>query len=147
MRTMRTTSEAMHDRAMVRIAPLRSSRGLLAVREHWREYLIEASGLGLFMLSACLFVSLLEHPNSPIRHAVADPFLRRIPMGLATGLTAVAIVYSPWGQRSGAHLNPAVTLTFYRLGKIAPWDALFYVSAQFVGAVAGVGVAATMLDS
>jgi len=120
---------------------------LVAGRQHWREYLIEAIGLGLFMLSACLFVSLLEHPSSPIRQAVADPFLRRIPMGLAMGLTAVAIIYSPWGQRSGAHLNPAVTLTFYRLGKIAPWDALFYVSAQFVGAIAGVGVAATMLDS
>ena len=120
---------------------------LVAGRQHWREYLIEASGLGLFMLAACLFASLLEHPDSPIRQAVTDPFLRRIPMGLAMGLTAVAIIYSPWGQRSGAHLNPAVTLTFYRLGKIAPWDAIFYVGAQFVGAIAGVGVAATMLDS
>ena len=120
---------------------------LVAGRQHWREYLIEASGLGLFMLSACLFASLLEHPNSPIRQTVTDPFLRRIPMGLAMGLTAVAIIYSPWGQRSGAHLNPAVTLTFYRLGKVAPWDALFYVAAQFLGAIAGVGVAATMIDS
>ena len=29
-------------------------------------------------------------------------------------------------------------MTFFRLGKIAPWDALFYILAQFVGATAGV---------
>ena len=49
------------------------------------------------------------------------------------GLTAVSIVYSPWGQRSGAHLNPAVTLTYLRLGKIAPWDAAFYMLGQAGG--------------
>ena len=54
------------------------------------------------------------------------------------GLTAVAIISSPFGQRSGAHMNPALTLTFLSLGKIAPWDALFYVAAQFVGGAAGV---------
>src|SRR6266850_1773906 len=123
------------------------SSALTLVLQHWPEYLIEAIGLGLFMLSACLFVALLEHPNSPLRQAMTDPFLRRIPMGLAMGLTAVGLIYSPWGQRSGAHLNPSVTLTFWRLGKVNHWDAFFYVSAQFVGAIVGVGVAATMLDA
>jgi len=123
------------------------SRALTAVLQHWPEYLIEALGLALFMLSACLFVTLLEHPSSPIRQAMTDPFLRRIATGLAMGLTAVGLIYSPWGQRSGAHLNPSVTLTFWGLGKVSHWDALFYVTAQFVGAIAGVGVAATMLDA
>jgi len=117
------------------------------VLQHWPEYLIEAIGLGLFMISACLFVTLLEHPNSPVRQAITDPMLRRIPMGFAMGLTAMALIYSPWGQRSGAHFNPSVTLTFWRLGKVAPWDAVFYVAAQFVGALAGVSVAAAILES
>jgi hypothetical protein len=30
----------------------------------------------------------------------------------AMGLTAVVLIYSPLGKRPGAHLNPAVTLTF-----------------------------------
>jgi aquaporin Z len=116
-----------------------------AAGQHWPEYLIEAAGLGLVMVSACLFATLLAHPSSPIRQMVTDPVLRRIPMGLAMGLTTVAIIYSPWGQRSGAHLNPAVTVTFWRLGKVAGWDAVFYVAAQFAGAVIGVGVAAVVL--
>ena len=123
------------------------SRALTAVLEHWPEYLIEALGLGLFMLSACLFVTLLGHPNSPVRQTVTDPFVRRIPIGLAMGLTAVGLIYSPWGQRSGAHLNPSVTLTFWRLGKVTPWDAFFYVTAQFIGAIVGVGVGAAVLDA
>jgi aquaporin Z len=61
------------------------------------------------------------------------------------GLTTIAIVYSPWGKRSGAHINPAVTLTFLRLGKTKAWDALFYICAQVIGAAAGVLVSATIL--
>ena len=58
--------------------------------------------------------------------------------GIAMGSTAIALVFSPLGKRSGAHFNPAVTLTFWRLGKVKNWDAVFYVIAQFVGAIAGV---------
>src|SRR3712207_6129310 len=109
-----------------------------ALRRHWPEYAMEAAVLGLFMLSAGLFGTLLEHPDSPVRQAVADPLTRRVLMGLVMGATAVGIIYSPWGRQSGAHLNPAVTLTFLRLGKVARWDAAFYVLAQTVGGLAGV---------
>ncbi len=142
------TREADRPSAAVLMAPLGSDHGpCAALLQHWPEYLIEAIGLGLFMISACLFVTLLEHPDSPVRQAITEPMLRRIPMGLAMGLTAVVLIYSPWGQRSGAHFNPSVTLTFWRLGKVAPWDAVFYVVAQFVGALAGVSVAAAILES
>jgi len=61
------------------------------------------------------------------------------------GLTAVGLIYSPWGKRSGAHLNPSVTLAFLRLGRVAPWDGAFYVLAQFAGGIAGMWVAAGAL--
>lgn len=115
------------------------------LQQHWTEYLIEAAGLGLFMVSACIFGALLEYPGSPVRQAINEPFARRVLMGLAMGTTAAAIIYSPWGKRSGAHINPAVTLTFFRLGKIARRDALCYVSFQFIGAVAGTALAALLL--
>ncbi len=59
-------------------------------------------------------------------------------MGLAMGTTAIGIFLSPWGKRSGAHINPPVTLTFFRLGKLNGLDALFYVLAQFAGGILGV---------
>ena len=65
----------------------------------------------------------------------ATPEQRLLLVGMAMGLTAISIVYSPWGKQSGAHLNPSVTLAFFRLGKIASWDAFFYVTAQFVGGI------------
>lgn len=116
-----------------------------ALREHWPEYLMEALGLGLFMVSACAFATLLEHPSSPARQVLPNPDARRALMGLAMGLTAVALIYSPWGRRSGAHMNPAVTLGFMRLGHVKPWDAAFYALAQFAGGVAGMALMAGLL--
>jgi aquaporin Z len=68
-------------------------------------------------------------------------------MGLAMAATAIALVYSPWGQRSGAHFNPALTLTFLRLGKVEAGDAGCYALAQFAGAAGGVGLAALALGA
>src|SRR5207247_1138821 len=116
-----------------------------ALRNHWPEYLMEAAELAIFMISASLFTILLYHPSSPAVRVIPPEFIRRVLMGLAMGLTLVGIVYSPWGKQSGAHLNPAFTLTFFRLGKVARWDALFYVVAQFAGGLAGVVVAARVL--
>jgi aquaporin Z len=118
-----------------------------ALRSHWPEYLMEAALLGLFMISAGLFGTLLEYPHSPVHQAIAAPFLRRTLMGLAMGATAVGIIYSPWGRQSGAHINPATTLTFWRLGKVAGWDALFYVGAQFAGGLLGVFAIASILGT
>lgn len=109
-----------------------------ALHRHWPEYLMEAAGLGIFMLSACAFTVLLYYPESWVGRSVEPEGLRRLVMGLAMGLTAVALIYSPWGRRSGAHLNPVVTLTFWRLGKIVGWDAAFYMTAQFLGGLTGV---------
>ena len=117
------------------------------LRAHWPEYLMEAAGLGAFMISAGLVATLLEHPASPIHQALPDPLLRRALMGMAMGLTAIALVYSPWGRRSGAHLNPAMTLTWLRLGKVAPWDAAFYVAAQFVGGATGALLVSVLLGA
>src|SRR5262249_54502831 len=63
-----------------------------ALRAHWPEYLAEAAGLGLFMVSACAFGTLLGHPDSPVVRMLPDPVARRVLMGLAMGLTAVGLI-------------------------------------------------------
>jgi aquaporin Z len=114
---------------------------------HWPEYLIESVAIGTFMVSAAVFAAVLYHPSSPLSGVISHEFVRRAFMGLAMGSTAVAIIYSPWGQRSGAHMNPAVTLTFFRLGKVARPDVIGYITAQFIGAMAGMAAAAVALGS
>jgi len=116
-----------------------------AIKHHWPEYLIEAGGLGLFMISASGFAVVLFHPASP--GSALAPVVRRLLMGMAMGLTAITLIYSPWGKQSGAHFNPAVTLTFVRLGRVAPWDAAFYVGAQFAGSIAGLTAAVAVAGS
>ena len=120
---------------------------IAALRNHWPEYLIEAACLGLFMISAGLFGTLLFAPSSPAVHWLGGGAAHRALMGVAMGGTAVALIYSPLGRRSGAHMNPATTLTFMRLGKVAPWDALFYVLAQMAGGAAGVFLVRAALGS
>ena len=132
--------------APARLSTMPSSAALTAMRAHWPEYLMEAAALGTFMISACVFGVLLEHPSSPIHAALEGAaMLRRVLTGVAMGLTAIGIIYSPWGKRSGAHMNPAITLTFLTLGKVAPWDAVFYIVFQLLGGVAGVAVASLLI--
>src|SRR5207237_831619 len=102
------------------LEPLATSAGWSA---KWALYAIEGALLGTFMVSACVFTALMEHPHSPVRKAVSDPLTRRALIGLAMGITAVLLIYSQWGKRSGAHMNPAITICFLRLGRIDARDA------------------------
>jgi aquaporin Z len=120
---------------------------LESLRRHWPEYLIEAGCLGTFMVSACSFAALLGHPESPLQHWMLARMPMRLLMGIAMGLTAISIIYSPWGKRSGAHMNPAVTFTFWRLGKVETTDTLFYVLSQFIGGIGGVLLVHAVLHS
>ena len=109
-----------------------------ALKEHWPEYLCEAAELGLFMISAgpvhdsASSSGISSSQFHPQRICTTNAYRHR------DGSTAIALVFSPLGKRSGAHFNPAVTLTFWRLGKVKNWDAVFYIIAQFVGGIAGV---------
>ena len=105
------------------------------LKRHWPEYLIEAGGLFGFLSIASLLAALLEHPSSPVNKAISDATLRHALLGLGMGSYIATLVYSAWGKQSGAHINPAVTWAFFRLGKIKWPDAVFYTFAQFIGAI------------
>ena len=105
-----------------------------ALKINWKVYLIEAWALGMFMLSACAFVILFEHPYFGLPVIIPSPIIRRVCIGLAMSITAVLLIYSKWGKQSGAHMNPAVTLANYQLDRITLQDAIWYILAQFTGA-------------
>jgi glycerol uptake facilitator-like aquaporin len=64
---------------------------------------------------------------------------------LATGAALVALILT-FGPISGAHFNPAVTLTDAWQGGMRWADVLPYLGAQIMGAFAGVAVAHVMFE-
>ncbi len=84
-----------------------------------RPYLAEF--LGTFVLTLVVSLSVAGNPDLPV------PVLA----GLALGLFVYTV-----GWISGAHLNPAVTVALATIKKISVNDAVYYMLAQFVGAIA-----------
>ena len=56
-----------------------------------------------------------------------------VPTPVLAGLVLGLFVYSI-GHISGTHINPAVTIGLWSIGKIKNLDALYYIIAQFIGA-------------
>jgi aquaporin Z len=115
-----------------------------AFAKGWKLYCCEALGLAIFMISACFFGAMLEG-DTAWHKALPFPFLRMFVIGVLMGATALFIFYSPFTRPSGAHINPAVTLTFLRLNRISKWDALFYILFQIAGGTGAVYLMAICL--
>jgi aquaporin Z len=111
------------------------------MRRNLPLYVCELAGTALMLFWGVSAVAFMWGSGSPVS-PMTNPALRRLVTGLLFAGGATAVVYSPLGQRSGAHINPAITLAFWRLGKIPTRDAGLYVVAQFLGAVLGTAAAA-----
>jgi aquaporin Z len=106
--------------------------------DRWPEYLIEASLLGCFMATICFLIVLFDSPQLWLYAHIPNARIRTVILAVAVGLTAALLIHSPWGKRSDAHLNPAVTLAFFFLKRTNLWDAFFYSLSQILGATLGV---------
>jgi aquaporin Z len=104
-------------------------------KRNWQSYLIEAWTLGMLMGAICLFVILMEHPGVGLNQKITSAFLRRLLIAFGVGITVCLVIYSKWGTKSGAHMNPAFTLANYQLNRISLTDAVFYIIFQCLGAV------------
>jgi len=118
-----------------------------AIAAHWTEYLMEAAELGALMLGICMSGTLFYSSASPLAGLGLPRSSKAVLMGSCVAATTFLIIRSPFGRRSGAHFNPAITLTYLWLGRIHRWDALCYVVAQFCGALAGVFAARQILGT
>jgi aquaporin Z len=116
-----------------------------SLRLHWPDYVMELTEMGLYLFFTCIFATLLQHPASPIRHLLPNNIVRRATFGYLGWGNHYRHRFDALGKQSGGHLNPAMTFTFYRLGKVEFWDAIFYGVAQFAGAATGVVIASSLL--
>jgi len=73
--------------------------------------------------------------------ALFDPVSRVILISLCVGLALIGMIYS-FGDISGGHFNPAVTIGAWAAGKFPARDVIPYILAQVAGGVLGVGVIA-----
>lgn len=121
--------------------------GMEIIKRNWKLYLVDGALLGCFLISVSIVVPLLQYPGWHGPELIASEFLRRTIIGIAMGLTAITLIYSPAGAYSGALMNPAVTLAFMRIGKIKPVDAVGYILAQFVMGAATVFVMGKIIGS
>jgi aquaporin Z len=118
-----------------------------SICEHWPEYLIEAWASSCLMIAVGLFVTAFESPKSLAYTGTTSPGLRTVLLATAVGITLTLLIQSPWGKRSGAHMNPAITVAFLWLRKVHRWDALFYILAQTIGGILGISVVAYLVGS
>ena len=102
-----------------------------------RLFLSELAGTAALLLVGLSVVILMWGDGGPGARLVPDEGLRRAITGFLFGTTGGAIALSPVGKTSGAHINPAVTLGFWLMGKMTPGTVAVYVAAQLLGAALG----------
>ena len=133
---------ALMPSANFQITALRPTASLMeAVQIHWREYLMEAVELATLMFCICGAGTLFYGRNSPLANVGLSWTTRSTLMGVVVASATFLIIRSPFGRRSGAHFNPALTVAYLSLRRIHRWDALSYVVAQFTGGIVGVFLA------
>jgi aquaporin Z len=101
------------------------------------RFLCELIGTAVLLLAGLSLVIVMFGTGSPIEPLLPSVPLRQVITGFLFGSVGGSIALSRVGKESGAHINPAVTLAFWLMGKIESRVALGYMAAQLAGAVLG----------
>ncbi len=104
--------------------------------DHGTAWAAELAGVAVFVLAALTAVRWTMDPGIHVQHWPLH--VRLLVIGTTVGATIALIAVSPLGRRSGAHLNPAVSLFMTLRGVLGLRDLVGYVAAQLIGSVAGV---------
>lgn len=108
---------------------------------HHIEWFCELVGTALLMLGGLSAICLDFGPGSAVARSIPSVGPRLLITGLLFAGAGSLVAISPVGKRSGAHLNPAVTVAFWLQRHVHESDLAGYVLAQGVGALLGVGAA------
>jgi aquaporin Z len=104
---------------------------------HWKEWWSELAGTAVLLFAVVTAKYWAVSAGPPF----SDPTLRVAIVGTVAGLVVIAVAFSPLGRRSGAHLNPAVTVGFWVQKVTGRADVAGYCTFQIVGGVVGVAAA------
>jgi aquaporin Z len=104
---------------------------------HWREWLAEGAGTGIVLFMVVTAKDLAVRAGPPF----SDLRWRIAIIAVVAGLAVVTVAVSALGRRSGAHLNPALTMGLWLQRTVSPADLAGYCAAQLAGGVLGVALA------
>ncbi|HEX3824927.1 MAG TPA: aquaporin [Mycobacteriales bacterium] len=104
---------------------------------HPVEWSCELIGTALLLFGGLSAICLDFGPHAAIAAHVPSHSTRLLITGLLFAAAGSLVAISPLGRRSGAHLNPAVTLAFWLRGNVHRHDLLGYTASQIAGAVLG----------
>jgi aquaporin Z len=104
---------------------------------HPIEWGCELAGTALLLLGGLSAVCLDFGPHSPVAPVVPSHYWRLLITGLLFATSGSLVTISPIGRRSGAHLNPAVTLAFWCRHHVHRHDLAGYIVSQCLGALLG----------
>lgn len=104
---------------------------------HEAEYACEFVGTAFLLFCVVGVVSVMFGAASPVPRAIPSPSLRLFLAGLLLGSAGGIVAVSPPGRLSGAHLNPAISMGFWLLGKMHGRDVAGYVLGQMAGGLGG----------
>lgn len=92
-----------------------------------RQYLSEFIGTFILVFAGCGSIVTNEFSNGTVTHSG---------IALTFGLVVLALIYA-FGEVSGAHFNPAVTIAFTFAKRFPLKKVPAYIIAQILGAIAG----------
>src|ERR1700742_660257 len=100
---------------------------------HWREWGAEFTGTALLLFAVVTAKDWIVRAGPPF----SEIWIRVALVGAVAGLVVIAVAVSPLGRRSGAHLNPVVTLGLAVQGTVGAADLAAYPLAQAIGGLTG----------
>jgi aquaporin Z len=102
---------------------------------HPVEWACEFLGTAVLLLLGLSAVCLDFGSHTPFSAIPTSP--RLLLTGLVFGGVGSLIALTPFGRRSGAHLNPVVTIAFFTQRRVHWHDLVGYLVAQLLGAIVG----------
>ena len=105
--------------------------------KHWEEYASEMLGTAFLLFCVVGAGAFLFGSSAFLPRLIPSSALRLLLVGLLLGGASGLVALTPPGRLSVAHLNPAMSVGFWVLGKMHGRDVAGYIAGQFLGGLSG----------